>query len=362
MRFTRRVRTIMVASALTPVLFVGRPAHAQEYPINPATAVVLRRSLPLPAGEPDRSTREGLVFADTRGRRTMVRWDLILDLAPPSGELTPELTDGMTLGRTVWRAATRLQRGDVPNAEPLFEDAARKLAGARGPLAALVAEGLTRCRIERGDLRGATEAYLWARACTPDTHAPVLLTIDDETGLPTSLPPLIIGPSNTAQASSNVADDIAALYRAALTGNTDDLPGAESASARFMRELIEVQTLPSQERDRLARRLIRRLDARDPWWQEAWTRLAVGAALARETDPATVRRGVVQLLHVPVRDEGRTPELTRIALELAAERLHAIGDHAEAARVEQWRADRWPTLVVVDTVRHSDDFQEAFAP
>ena len=51
--------------------------------------------------------------------------------------------------RDVWRARTRLARGDHVTAEPLLERAAGDYLGGAGPMSASIADGLLRCRLRR---------------------------------------------------------------------------------------------------------------------------------------------------------------------------------------------------------------------
>jgi hypothetical protein len=65
----------------------------------------------------------------------------------------------------LWRARTRVERGDFASAEPLLDALASGGAeGFTGPSAALVHESLLRCRLHRGSVTGAVWAWLdWRR-------------------------------------------------------------------------------------------------------------------------------------------------------------------------------------------------------
>src|SRR6185436_14279511 len=73
------------------------------------------------------------------------------------GESAKKAAEFEALSTKAWRARTRAERGDWAAAEPLFEELFPLIEGKDGPTAAMVAEGLVRCRLRRG----AQGAALW---------------------------------------------------------------------------------------------------------------------------------------------------------------------------------------------------------
>lgn len=286
--------------------------------------------------------------------------------------------DLATLAMTTWRARTRLERGDWAGAEPLFEAAAAQAGTLNGPTGATISQGLLICRAVREARAGAVWAWLaWARTIRDGpglaespagslVAAPAATTvawvggridpmvgrspIDPRTGLAPALPPVWVpGPSLEAVVRSpewdrlglTAADPVAELalwYRAAATfesGGTPVHPPATSAedAVRLVREVVVSRIGDPESRAQARGSLLARLDVEGvDRWVEAWCRTGIGRSLVREAEAREVRRGVLELLHVPARFGADQSYLSGIGLATAAVAMAELGD-LTAARI-----------------------------
>ncbi|MEM7756447.1 MAG: hypothetical protein AAF297_12545 [Planctomycetota bacterium] len=323
----------------------------------------------------------------------VVSWDRVRVLSP---ELAAGRHDEFIgLARSIWRARTRLQRGDAVSAEPLFEAAFARLGGERGATSAVVAEGLLRCRLRRGVLASALPVWLTllasdersvqaadfeagAYASRIDGLPPVL---DVRTGIVPALPPIWVdSPAVAAFATAGVAESLvgvepgsraavlASLYvasaRLAVGLAFDDeafasaeLLAATDAGVRLCWSVAAAEHPDETVRGRALRALGDQLadierrraragrdgsrsddsDASDfdsreaDRWTEAWLRTAIGLVLVKSPDPQTQRAGVLSLVHVPARFSDDASYLSGICLARAAEVARSLGNTDAAA-------------------------------
>ncbi|MFZ9880436.1 MAG: hypothetical protein ACO3QC_03435 [Phycisphaerales bacterium] len=118
----------------------------------------------------------------------VVPWDMVRavdgSVASAAGADLPTMLEVAT---ELWRARTRVERGDMELARPLFRAQWPRFARAEGPTAALVAEGALRCAVAAGELDAALEPWLEClrhRAAGEATRFPTLdPALDPETGL-----------------------------------------------------------------------------------------------------------------------------------------------------------------------------------
>jgi hypothetical protein len=242
----------------------------------------------------------------------------------------------------LWRAAARLERGDLPAAEPIFEDlfglivsqqAAPATAGAgsaplAGPTPVAIAEGALRCRLARGAQASATVAYMewvkWASLGPPNVartwtapapevaaaqpewiggtlEAPAV--IDEGTGLAPMAPPIFIAePAILALAQSDQfrrytsapitkapsLGELSAWYLAAMrfeAGLSVERPPAvagatSSEGLRLVRDVVVARIGDASERDAARAALRGRLERpnADP---PPWLEAWVRAAIGR---------------------------------------------------------------------------------
>lgn len=272
-----------------------------------------------------------------------------------------------------WRVRQRFERGDLAGAEVIAEPLFARLAGSRGPTAAMIAEVLTRVRVKRGSQTGALDAWLAWYDCGNDAETlpeafpvdmasrrPVLadrwptLSVDAASGLLSTLPPIWVNvPSVQAWAHSGGQPSgdggrerrslvYERLYRSAarfeVDGTSVDLGELDLKldGPKLVSEIVIARAGEPKAREAARKELAKRLAGSPPAWLEAWVRVAIGRSLLRETDADARRSGVLQLLHVPARFSSDAPYLAGIALAESARALLELGDRdgADVLRAE----------------------------
>lgn len=332
---------------------------------DPASAqVYLRGQNDAMAGEVAAVGAEG-VAVRTGDRTRIVSWDRVREVRGDQGAKASAFA---SVSEQLWRARTRLERGDFAAAEPLLDSLVDRARSGPGPTAAVVFEGLLRCRVRRGAQIPAVWAWLdWtgARAGGGDWIGGKVdgaRVIDGESGLVPSLPPVFL--RDAALDAGAVSEEwgrlvatggrgssraeLAGLYLAAIRFEAgmplDAMPGApESSGARLVWEIVRARAGDEGERREARDALLKRLEAKDlEPWMECWCRVGVGRSLVREADAESRRRGVVQLLHAPARFVRVSPAVASIALAEAAMTMHELGDEAGAAALKAELMDRFP--------------------
>jgi len=313
---------------------------------------------------------EGVSLESDDGSAEMFSWDRVRSVAGAGSELASEFA---SIADRMWRARTRLERGDAPAAEPLFEALFERYAGGTGPSSRVVAEGLLRCRLRRNAYASAVEAWLaalTAGATELDTLAPGLEGEARPRWLVSALPPIWTDTpaSRTLARSAWAGDDDAtspaaramgAWYRAAaafesgLELDRDALASARAvrdAEVEFVRAIVESRVGSPAERAGGRAYLSVRIEAGLPAWGEAWARAALGRSMLMETDEETRLLGVLELLHLPARLRGAQPYLAGLALHEAAGALASMGQGEEAARVREEFRRSFPGHPLLSTV------------
>jgi hypothetical protein len=330
--------------------------------------VSLRGGAPAPAGEVARVDESGVWLAPRVGNglgrpSVVVGWDRVRRIA---GDGESDAIAYADVADALWRARTRLERGDFVAAEPLFERYFEEYRGKAGPTAAVVAEGLLRCRIRRAAHIAAVEPWLALLAArqseqvTPwhrpewASEAGLGSVIDPATGLSPSLPPIWLNwPSVGAWARSapavyegERAAQLASLYLISAQHEAG-IPAAvpsgpiSDPGVRIVWEIVASRAGDEAQRSNARSRLRDRLrppgQGADPTpaWLEAWCRAAIGRSLVLEQDPEQRRLGVIELLHVPARFSATHPYLAGIALAEASATLASLGDDAGAEVLRQ---------------------------
>lgn len=272
------------------------------------------------------------------------------------GPLGAEFREQEGLATTLWRAGARLDRGDGPGAEPLYESLWVRTNGLHGPTRAEIASGLLACRVQRGALAAAIES--WAAWLA---EAPALDASDAERcrnrliaadGLDATAqwlvgsPPLFVdGPFVRAFAAGELATeetgglpDVLSIYRYAAKRDTGakrgDVAAFENAKGwnNIAGEMVLAESGDPAVRERARKRLRDRANGDAPAWQVQWARLALGRSLRLEADNQSRTDGVIELLWVASR-ESVPPNVLAQALAAAAETLLELEDRAAAARV-----------------------------
>lgn len=325
----------------------------------------------------------------TGGDQRLVGWDRVRRV---EGTMSDKAQPFLGMADKLWRARTRVERGDMGGAEPLLDDLAQVYGGEQGPSASVVAECLIRCRLSRGAQGSATSAWLWwtslqerhAASKAPEkaawvggaTDLPAI--IDPGTGLSPSLPPVWTpgGATNAAASSPDwvklraqpgASGELAEIYEKAArfeagldTEVMIEEPKIPSPGVNLAREMVLARAGNNDDRERARQALRRRLEiiaakpdpskARmpvTPRWVEAWCRLAIGRSLIRETDNSMRMRGVIELLHLPARFSADQPFLAGIALAEAAVTMSEVGDDAAAGVLKGELESRFPMHPVV---------------
>ncbi|MBX3363457.1 MAG: hypothetical protein KF866_01720 [Phycisphaeraceae bacterium] len=317
-------------------------------------------------GQPGRSAGEvidvsldGVRVRDHSGRTVVLGWDRVRAVG---GDFALDAEPYAHEADKAWRARTRLLRGDALAAEPLFEDLFLMYEGRTGPTAAMVAEGLLRCRLRRGVQTSAVAPWLaLVRAKTDGQPAipeaqPV---IDAATGLAPMLPPIWLdGPATRAfalvpepdvpESGRDRAEALRAWYRHAarfesgLSERPPSLPPSQDVGLMLVSRVVLARTGNASERSSSRQWLNDHASRSMETWQEAWCRAAIGRSLVREAGEDQRRLGVVALLHVPARFEREHPFLAGVCLAEAAHTMRGLGDEASARRLMHDLAQRFP--------------------
>lgn len=283
----------------------------------------------------------------------VVGWDRVRRVR---GDHAIEAAAYAEIADRAWRARTRLERGDAPAAEPLFEQLFDVYRGLTGPTSAVVAEGLLRCRLRRGAQVSSVDPWLsllgarsgqavatlhedWAGEAS---LGPIL---DESTELAPALPPIwLSGPAVTTYASAPAKEGtgkaavLDALYRHAArfeSGLETSLPEVDPAwlddpGVSLVLNVVRAQTGEADVRAEARAWLVDEIERYPGTWVEAWCRVALGRSLLREPSERDRRLGVVQLLHLPARFSVNQPYLVGVALAESAVALARLGNRAGA--------------------------------
>ena len=292
------------------------------------------------------------------------------------GPLAAEFRAQETLGETLWRAGVRLDRGDAPGAEPLYESAWAMTGDVRGPTRAEAAAGLLACRVRRGAFASAVEAWaVWlseaaslesedAERCRVRLAAGYGL--DSTSQWLTGMPPVFVdGPYVRAFASADLevtetggVPDVLSIYRYAAKRDSgaqrDDASAFENAKGwnNIAGEMVLAESSESAVRERARKRLRERAASDAPVWQVHWARLGLGRSLRIEVDVNSKTEAVIELLWVASRESVASNVLAQ-ALMAAAETLVELDDRPGAARVIADLEARLPDHPIVTAARLS---------
>ena len=288
-------------------------------------------------------TDQGVEVAGQAPR--VIGWDRVRAV---NGALAEEAAAFQTVADKAWRARTRLSRGDVALALPLYEELFDAYQGTTGPTALAIAEGLLQCRLTMYAQAAAVEPWLEAlrnrRAgvTIPDEHSSVG-PLDEETGLAIQLPPIwlhddpIVISVNPATNDDPVVVRLAQLYqRSASDGGVGAVEQEDSeatSAVGFVNAIVESSSVDEVIRDGARRRLRAALARQEGTWREAWIRAALGQSYLLEPDVDDRRQGMIHLLHLPARFADSQPFLAGVGLAIVADELRKQGDAAGAERL-----------------------------
>jgi hypothetical protein len=256
------------------------------------------------------------------------------------------------LARDVWRARSRVQRGDPELALALFQRHFTPWTSddRTHEFALIIAEGLLRCLLESGEteaiLPAALETTRLRRAgVTTDRYDALPPVIDERFWLLPKLPPIATSASSLDRLpdelrhwqidSDPVVSRLAELY-ASMARRSVRSSGSSDLGVNLMESILGTRSVDNRVRQDALRTLDELSgldDAPDfiaAWraWFDATSRLAAGEV---GTDPA-----VLSLLELPAVFQGSYPVLARRAVELAARVLSADGRDEESATLRRF--------------------------
>lgn len=361
---------------------VARPAPAR------ASVAVLRRSgMPPVPGTGAIADARGIEVRLAAGGSQLVSWDEVrgFETSVIEGQgvaARPELRGldaagydaALAMGKDLWRARIRIERGDTVLARPLLARHWTSLRGTDGPMAMLCAEGLLECALEAGDLRGAVEPWLAVarlREAGAATRFPGMTArVDAATGLLPALSPFVPSASRTqilaacdaAAAEGGAAATLASLLRdlieasggtgaaadaAATTTRTPPKKGArEPGVEQWLGLLLAIETAPGARERAAAVSDFDRAAPEPPPFLAAWRLAAIGANAARTARASVgtgradmLERAALELLAVPASGLDRTGLVDAYALEMAEGLLREAGDEESAAQLAALRAE-----------------------
>lgn len=261
----------------------------------------------------------------------------------------PDFVNYRQIALDAWRAHTRLERGDYPAAEDMYQHLADRYLWKRGLESADVSFGLMLCMLELDDRAGAVLPFLsWIDSqpledLKSESSRP---NFDPQYGLMTELPP-VFGPLDHISAFEDLPDieqrskrqrAFYEIYRLAYNEDEQRTPNAElivdqidemllggdarDAGFELMKDMVTAQAHPQSELRQAARdALRRRAKSKSGTWVEMWARLGLGVSLLNEQTTEEHERGIIELIHVIVRFENMSPRLARTASQIANEYL-----------------------------------------
>jgi hypothetical protein len=321
-----------------------------------ADVVERRGGQPPLEGEVTGVDEAGVTVKTAGGASLFAAWDRVRDVE--SARAWPRLAEYLEAAADLWRARSRVERGDTALAEPLLERLFERTRGQTHTTALVVAEGLLRCRIARSEqvlavVPALEAARLRRRGVTSDAYS--ALDVDAAYALCTALPPVFVpSPALEALARDLEAYDargdrvVAALgegyRRAALRGlgreAADAFPAGDEPGVELLRRM-DACLDPDPARRAAAREALRRAMAAMPPWAEAWARYQLGVAGLEDASADAQQEGAVSLIHVPARFGRAQPYLAGLSLDRVARYLERTGDAGAAAALREELARRY---------------------
>lgn len=271
------------------------------------------------------------------------------------------LASYLRIAEDLWRARSRLERGDAAMAEELFERLFERYRGSTHETALVVAEGLLRCRLERHDITRAVVpalevARLRRARVETDSYATLSPVYDARTSLCVYVPPVWIDERSAERLRNelsrydargdSVVAAIAGIYEASTLpwgqeiGFNLDREASRHPGVRFLRDLVTTRTAEASVRDAARARLMRDLRGFEDW-AESWARYCIGSSLIEENVAARAEIGAVEMSHLPARFGQNQPYLAGLALAHLIEFLQAGGNDVAAASLRMELARRF---------------------
>lgn len=338
-----------------------------------------RGAAPPLEGEINRLDDSGASIRTAAGAVQFVPWDRVRGIQADISD--PRLSRFLAVADDLWRARSRLERGDAALAEPLFERLFERYRGQTHETALVVAEGLLRCRLARTDHTAAVIPALEAirihrTGVRTDSYTMLPALFDETSGLCVELPPVWVPSRFLSKLELDLAafrspDDaevahMASRYRAAarrLLGlPPHDVPpdvGTDSVGLALIDGVVQSLSPDPVQRRRARERLVA-LSAVDADPIGAWSQFAIGLTRLGEPSPDQQQRGLLDLLQLPARHRDEQPYLSGIALVLAAQWLQADGRDAAATSLLDELDQRYPGHPARDAVQDGVRFLPLF--
>jgi hypothetical protein len=296
----------------------------------------------------------GVLIVSATGAEHFVTWDRVRNVERDASGPDIQVEQRRETAENLWRARSRLERGDAALAEPLFERLFPEYRGRTHETALIVAEGLLRCRLARGAHDGATIPALEAmrlrrKKITTIAYSMLPPVIDDTTGLCMSLPPYWVNTPGLARLEDDLkAYDaggdttiaaVASLYRAAVCQQLG-LPresradiAADQPGVALMKLLVDAGSPESAARDGARATLEKRLPEL-PTWAQAWARFAIGTSLLAESGTGQHHSGLVNLAWLPASFQREQPYLTALALAVMTQAFSQMAEADASATLQ----------------------------
>jgi len=270
-----------------------------------------------------------------------IGWDRVRAVTGP-GSIDAEAY--APIADAAWRARTRLDRGDVRGALPLLDELESRCAGMDGPTPLAVFSAALDARLRVGDQPGALRAFFELHRLIPDADDWRSHGLDDATGLPPGLPPVMTDDHAAAAPALEIAGEdsaeiagLKAYFAAALSGDPSRLPTGEprSNAELLLGRLCRASAgdAGAQQRlDRWASDAAER-EGTSRTWRDAWAAAARARAAesAGSSESADRRRAAIAYLRLPAAFARQSPYLAGLGLARAATLLDSIGESAGAA-------------------------------
>jgi len=297
----------------------------------------------------------------------LLGWDVVYYATGEGAEQVHEYHEWST---SVWRAKSRLSRGDLRLASELFEDLFARLQeeSIAGPTGLVIAEGTLRCRVGKGRHSDAIEA--WAASLRiretgqrQSGESGAGGVIDPQTLLVPTLPPMWLeGSPEAVKVYERLGGDepldnanaLLDLYRVCagieigLESESVLRGGRFGQGHQIVDTIIRSRNQESQVRSAAQSQLLTLIQEQPGTWKEAWARMAIGRSYLLESDPGVRSRGVLHLLHLPARFANSQPHLAALALAEAGRELHTQGDRDTVELIRSELRSRYARHAAVD--------------
>lgn len=306
----------------------------------------------------------GVSVEDERGEWHDLAWDRVRDLE--MAQRDPRLDQYLPLAEKLWRARSRLQRGDAVMAEPLFEELFEEYEGQTNEAALIVAEGLLRCRLARQAHEEAVvpllEVVRLLRAeVVTDRYDELPRVVDDELALSPALAPAWAVSQRLPRlerelaryeaSDDEVVEAMREVYHAAVRNALGEsvVISAESRDvssrhpgATLLHETVSVMLHGDQPREARGREAAE-LRRNWPDWTNAWLHDARGRSMMMRSEAREEQmRGCVRLMRIPAAHARTQHYLAGLALHRVAAWHEQAGLHDAAASIRDELNERFP--------------------